>query len=135
MTSGAHRLLSHLTCRPGGSGLGGAGSPGPGGICLSCAGLAQGLHQQGRRVADLRPHLEGTLRRRPGVLRLGLFLLLTVRLEQEVVSRVDDCGQGGAESWPPPHGVGLCETLKFMGSGGPVIGLAVLPRLGSLSSP
>lgn len=36
------------------------------------------------------PHLEGTLSCRPGVLRQGLLFLLTVRLKQEVVTRVDD---------------------------------------------
>lgn len=36
------------------------------------------------------PHLKGTLSCRPGVLRQGLLFLLTVRLKQEVVTRVDD---------------------------------------------
>lgn len=39
------------------------------------------------------PHLEGTLGRWPRVFRGSLLLFLAVRLKQEVVPGVDDCGQ------------------------------------------
>lgn len=88
------------------------------------------------------PHLEGTLCRGPGVLGQGLLLLLTVRLEQEVVPRVDDCRQGGAKDCLPGGGVGfhtptptgLSASLLQFGAG-PVTGPSVAPSVGSLRIP
>lgn len=92
----------------------------------------------GKAARALPTHLEGTLCRWPGVLGLGLLLLLTVGLEQKVVPRVDDCGQGGIELASPTWGWALQNSQVHglfrggWGGKGAVIGLAVLPSLGSL---
>lgn len=79
-------------------------SPGPGASVLPVLAWPRGSTDREGSQGTLPPHLEGTLCRWPGVLGLGLLLLLTVRLEQDVVPRVDDCGQGGFELASPTWG-------------------------------